>query len=72
MVLNATFNNILAISWRSGLLVEETGILGKYQRPIQIHQMFMKYICLDQHELLILTGAPEPISFFIIGGGAYL
>jgi hypothetical protein len=25
MVLNATFNNISAISWRSALLVEETG-----------------------------------------------
>jgi hypothetical protein len=29
MVFNATFNNILAISWRSVLLVEETGIPGK-------------------------------------------
>ena len=25
-VFNATFNNILAISWRSVLLVEETGV----------------------------------------------
>jgi len=25
MVFNATFNNILVISWRSVLLVEETG-----------------------------------------------
>jgi hypothetical protein len=29
MVFNATFNNILAISWRSVSLVEETGILGE-------------------------------------------
>ena len=29
MVLNATFNNISVISWRSILLVEETGILGE-------------------------------------------
>jgi hypothetical protein len=28
MVFNATFNNILAISWLSVLLVEETGILA--------------------------------------------
>ena len=28
MVFNATFNNILAISWRSVLLVGETGIPG--------------------------------------------
>ena len=26
MVFNATFNNILAISWQSFLLVEETGV----------------------------------------------
>ena len=26
---NATFNNILAISWRSVLLVEETGVRSK-------------------------------------------
>jgi len=29
MVLNATFNNISVISWRSVLLVEETGVHGK-------------------------------------------
>jgi len=27
--LNATFNNILVISWQSVLLVEETGIPGE-------------------------------------------
>ena len=29
MVLNATFNNISAKSWRSVLLVEETGVTSK-------------------------------------------
>jgi hypothetical protein len=29
MVFNATFNNISVISWRSVLLVEETGVLEK-------------------------------------------
>ena len=29
MVFNATFNNISAISWRSILLVEETGVPGE-------------------------------------------
>ena len=29
MVLNATFNNISVISWRSVLLVEETGVPGE-------------------------------------------
>ena len=34
MVLNATINNISAISWRSLLLVEETGIPGENNRPV--------------------------------------
>ena len=34
MVFNATFNNISAISCRSALLVEETGVLGENQRPV--------------------------------------
>ena len=29
MVFSATFNNISVISWRSDLLVEETGVLGE-------------------------------------------
>jgi len=34
MVLNATFNNILVISWQSVLLVEETGEPGKNHRLV--------------------------------------
>ena len=37
MMFNATFNNISAISWRSVLLVEETGVLGENQRPSASH-----------------------------------
>ena len=37
MVLNATFNNISIISWRSVLLVEETGVLGENHRPAESH-----------------------------------
>ena len=33
MVFNATFNNILLISWRSVLLVKETGVSGENHRP---------------------------------------
>jgi hypothetical protein len=36
MVFNATFNNISAISWRSILLVEETGILGENHQSAKI------------------------------------
>ena len=37
MVFNATFNNISVISWRSVLLVEETGGPGENHRPVGSH-----------------------------------
>jgi len=37
MVFNATFNNISAISWRSVLLMEETGVHGEKHRPVSSH-----------------------------------
>jgi len=37
MVLNATFNNISAISWQSVLLVEETRGPGENHRPVEGH-----------------------------------
>jgi len=37
MVFNATFNNISVISWRSDLLVEETGVSGENYRHVAIH-----------------------------------
>ena len=33
MVLNATFNNISVILWRSVLLVQETGVTGENHLP---------------------------------------
>jgi len=36
-VFNATFNNISGISWRSVLLVEETGVPGENHRPSASH-----------------------------------
>jgi D-alanyl-lipoteichoic acid acyltransferase DltB (MBOAT superfamily) len=33
IVLNATFSNISAISWRPVLMVEEAGVPGKNHRP---------------------------------------
>jgi hypothetical protein len=35
MMLNAAFNNISAISWRSVLLVEETGVTGENHRQYE-------------------------------------
>jgi hypothetical protein len=37
MVLNATFNNIAVISWRSVLLVEEIGGPGENHPPVASH-----------------------------------
>jgi hypothetical protein len=37
MVINATFNNISAMSWWSVLLVEETGGPGENHRPVASH-----------------------------------
>jgi hypothetical protein len=37
MVFNAIFNNISFISWRSVLLVEETGEPGENHRPVASH-----------------------------------
>jgi hypothetical protein len=37
IVFNATFNNISVISWRSALLVEETGVPGESHRSVASH-----------------------------------
>ena len=37
MVFNGTFNNISVISWRSVLLVEETGVPGENHRLVASH-----------------------------------
>ena len=37
VVFNATFNNISAISWRSVLLMAETGVPGENHRPTATH-----------------------------------
>jgi hypothetical protein len=42
MVLNVTFNNISLISWRSVLLVEETGVPGGNHRPATSHRLVIK------------------------------
>jgi len=37
LVFNSTFNNISVISWRSVLLVEETGVPRENHRPVASH-----------------------------------
>jgi len=43
MVFNATFNNISVISWRSVLLMEETGGPGENQRPVASHRQTLSH-----------------------------
>ena len=43
MVLNATFNDISAISWWSVLLVEETGGPGENHRPVASHCQILSH-----------------------------
>ena len=43
MVLNATFNNISVISWRSVLLAEETGVPGENHRLVASHRQILSH-----------------------------
>ena len=43
MVLNTNFNNISVISWRSVLLVEETGVYRKNHRPAASHLQYLSH-----------------------------
>ena len=42
-MLNATFNNISFISWRSVLLVKETGEPGENHRPVVSHWQILSH-----------------------------
>jgi hypothetical protein len=44
MVISDTFNNISVISWRSVLMVEETGVSGKNHRPAASHGQTLSHI----------------------------
>jgi hypothetical protein len=47
MVLNVTFNNISVTSWRSILLVEETGGPGENHQPVTSQISVYSWIMLD-------------------------
>jgi hypothetical protein len=52
MVFNATFNKISVISWRSVLLVEETGVHGENHRPATSH-------CKSNYHTITTMTAPQ-------------
>jgi hypothetical protein len=49
-VLNTIFNNISAISWRSALLVEETGVSGSHRQTefLYTDRQFSNFVSIDQ------------------------
>jgi hypothetical protein len=51
MVLNATFNNSSAISWRSVLLVEETGEPVENHWPVKSHLGKLELIAHETDEI---------------------
>ena len=54
MVFNVTFNNISVVSWRSSLLVEETGVPGENNRPATSHRQALSHnvvSSIPRHEL---------------------
>jgi hypothetical protein len=52
MVFNATFNIISVISWRSVLLMEETGVPGENHRPVANHwQTWSLNVVFSTHRL---------------------
>ena len=78
-VFNATFNNISVISWRSVLLVEETGVPGENHRPASSHwQTWLHYIVPSTPDhlsrnvvnfgyiLIRIVGVLAPINFKIL------
>jgi hypothetical protein len=58
MVFNATINNISVISWRSVLLMEETGVSGENHRPVSSH-----WQTLSQTDGHVVVRDSESIAF---------
>ena len=61
MVFNATFNNISAISWRSVLLVEETGV------PVENHRPAANFYHIMLYRVQLALAGFELTTFVVIG-----
>jgi hypothetical protein len=58
MVVNAAFNNIWVLSWRSVLLVVETGVTGEnYRSAISYSQTLSNNIILESLSYLVVRWA---------------
>jgi hypothetical protein len=49
MVFNVTFNTISTMSWRSVLLVEETGVPRENHRPVASHWQTLSHNVISSH-----------------------
>ena len=65
MALNAIFNNISVISWRSVLLVEETGVPEENHRPVASHWQTLSHK--DVYLALIVIGTHNISGDRLIG-----
>ena len=63
VVLNATFNNISCISWRSVLLVEEIGVPVENHRPVASHWQTLSYNVASSTPRLSGIRTPESCSY---------
>ena len=53
VVFHVTFNNISVISWRSVLLVEESGVPGENHQPVASHRQTLSHTSNVLHLALI-------------------
>jgi hypothetical protein len=66
MVVDATFNDISIISWRSVLLVEKTGVPGENHRPVASHWQTLSHNVVSstpRHERGKITTTTVPLSY---------
>ena len=60
LVLNTTFNNISVISWRSVLLVEETGVLGENHRPAASNKLYHCRLLSNSPSIVVVSQPYSP------------
>ena len=65
MMLNATSNNISAISWRSVLLVEDIGVPGEHHQPAASHWQF--FFCIILYRVHLAWAGFELTTLVVVG-----
>jgi hypothetical protein len=68
MVVNATFNNISGISWRSVLLVEVTGVPGENHRPATIYRQTLSHNVVSNTHRLSAIQTHNVSGLYVVHG----